>query len=233
MFSYISAWNYKRRRREEDSQLIIDSFGSKETIAWRDLTKFSKISVVTHGDEVHPLISFADIIAFLTDVKLYNAEIPNRKLNAQNLEKAWSGVFDVDCAYIDSTRIKKIAWINNDHIDFSKYLLKPTIFFISDDISAAGINEEVTSVPDVSMKKGKRMMALEPVKNAIDLAARKGYSFKFYDPYIDVKNVSDGDIVVYMGEKSKQLAKYLEDGFDVKLYRAKDVKRELSSLHDC
>jgi len=69
MFSYISAWNYKRYRKEEKCRLIIDAFSSKETTAWKELTKFSDISVVSHGDEVSPFISFADIATALINLE--------------------------------------------------------------------------------------------------------------------------------------------------------------------
>ena len=235
MFSYISAWNYKRYRKEEESKLMIDAFSSKETAAWKELTKYSDISVVSHGDEVHPLISFADIIASLTDAKLYGADVPYRHLNVQNLKKAWDGTFKVEVTYIDANHLNKIKWNSNDHIDYTKYMLKPTLFFISDDLNVTGINEDIipaSKSPSASIKKGKRLMELLPVKNAINLAALNGYSFRFYDPNMDAKYVQDGDVIVWMGNKSKDIAEYLEDGFDVKLHRAKEIKRLLSSLQD-
>jgi len=232
MFSYISAWNYKRFRRDEECRLVIDAFSSKETTAWRDVEKSSNIVVVSHGDEVHPMISYADIVAFLTDVKLYTAEKNNRWLTKQNLEKAWENVFRVDATYIDVSSISKIRWINDDQIDYSSYLQKPTVFFISDDQSVKGINSGLANEPIKSVKKSKRMMAMQPVKDTIRLAALRGYSFRFYDPHQDEKYVADGDIVVYMGDMSKKVAEYLEDGFDIEIVRAKNVKNKLRGLQD-
>ncbi|MCL1984619.1 MAG: hypothetical protein FWG58_04390 [Methanomassiliicoccaceae archaeon] len=230
MFSYISAWNYWRYRREEKCKMVIDAFSSKETYAWRELTKSCDIVVVSHGDEVHPLISYADIVAFLTDVKLYNAEEDGRQLTKPNLEKAWDGVFSVEATYIDVSAISKIKWINDDQIDYTPYLQKPTVFFISDDLSAKGVNTEIVEEPVKAVKKSKRMMAMQPVKDAIRLAALSGYSFRFYDPYQDEKYVADGDIVVYMGEASKKTAEYLDDGFDIEIIKAKNVKNKLKNL---
>ena len=234
MFSYISAWNYKRWRKDEGGMIIVDAFGSKETIAWRELTKTNKISIVSHGDEVHPLISYADLIAFLTDVKLYNSKLlRDRKLTLKNLEKVWKGVFKVDSAYIDLNYVNKIKWVNEEHIDIKKYMLKPTIFFISDDPDKEGVNE-VTTISDYSpMKKSKRLMELRPVKNAINFAALRGASFRFYDPYLDEKYVADGDVLVYAGDKSKKIANYLSDSFDVEVYKAREIGKKLSSLQDC
>jgi hypothetical protein len=38
MFSYISAWNYMRRKDGEEYELMIDGFRSKNTIAWDELS---------------------------------------------------------------------------------------------------------------------------------------------------------------------------------------------------
>jgi hypothetical protein len=232
MFSYISAWNYWRHRKDEKCKLIVDAFTSKETYAWRDLVKSSDIVVVSHGDEVHPMISYADLVAFLTDVKLYNSEKENRWLTKTNLEKVWEGVFNVESTYVDRSSISKIKWINNNHIDYSRYLQKPTVFFLSDDLSQKGINSDIVNEPVKILKKNKKMMAMQPVMDAIKLAALSGYSFRFYDPYQDEKYVADGDIIVYMGEMSKKTALYLEDGFEVETIKAKNVKNKLKGLQD-
>ena len=183
---------------------------------------------------IFELINTVDIAASLTDTKLYNSEFQHRKLNIDNLKKAWKGTFEVEGRYIDEQSIGKIKWNTNDHIDYTSYMLKPTLFFISDDLNTSGINVSMIAAeePTVKKKKSKRLMDLQPVKNAINLAALKGYSFRFYDPDLDSKYVRNGDVVVWMGEKSKNIAEYLDDGFDVRLYRAKEIKRELSGLHD-
>ena len=232
MFSYISAWNYWRYRRDEKHKLIIDAFSSKETFAWRDIARSSDIVVVSHGDEVHPMISYADLVAFLTDVKLYSADKESRFLTKKNLEKVWDGVFSVESTYIDVSSISKVKWINETQIDYSSFLLKPTLFFISDDISIKGINSGLVEEPVNTVKKSKRMMTMQPVKDAVKLAALNGYSFRFYDPHQDEKYVADGDIIVYMGDMSKRTAEYLEDGFDIEIIQAKRVKDKLKGLHD-
>jgi len=228
MFSYISAWNYNKCKKTEECKLVIDSFGSKETTAWRELTRSSDISVVSHGDEVHPLISYADIVAFLTDAKLYDTK---QSLSIENLENIWAGVFDVKCRYIDVTRIRKIKWLNEKEIDIREYMLKPTVFFISDDPDRVGVND-INEKPKAIEKKSKRLMELTSVRDAITFAAVRGYSFRFYDPYQDEKYVCDGDTIVYAGNKSKELSEYLADHFEVKIFRARDIKSEIKGLHD-
>jgi len=227
MFSYISAWNYKRFGRGKGSKLVIDAFTSKETTAWRELERSSDISIVSHGDEVHPLISFADIVAFLTDIKLYNAKLG---LTIKNLEDVWEGVFEVECNYIDVSSIHKIKWLNEEPIDISRHMLKPTVFYISDDPDWVGINGIVEKPP--MEKKSKRQMGLAPVRNALIFAALRGCSFRFFDPHLDEKYVSDGDIIVYAGNRSKERAECFEDQYEVTVYKAKEVERELRGLYD-
>jgi hypothetical protein len=228
MFSYLSAWNYNRCKKDEGCRLVIDSFSSKETTAWRELTRSNDVSVVSHGDEVHPLISYADIIAFLTDIKLYDTK---QSLTIKNLENIWEGVFDTRSRFIDSSRLHKIKWLNEKQIDISKYMHKPTVFFISDDPDRTGVND-IAERPQAIEKKSKRLMELKSVRDAITFAAINGYSFRFFDPYLDEKYVGDGDTIVYAGKKSKELAEYLGDHFEVKIYKAKDIKGKLSGLND-
>lgn len=75
-------------------------------------------------------------------------------------------------------------------------------------------------------------MSMLPVKNAMEFAAINGCSFRFYDPDTDSENVRDGDHIVYMGNRSKQIADYLSHGYEVNVYKAKDIKRILNGLHD-
>jgi len=226
MFSYISAWNYKRYRWKDESKLLIDSFRSKETLAWKELIKYSNITIVPHGDEVNPLISFADIIAHMTDVKLYNSEIENRRLSLQSLKNIWNGTFEVESTYIDETYLNKVKWTNDKQIDLKPYLLKPTVFFISEEPKTDGINEGLIQVDsEKTTKKSERLTGWKPVREAMDFATLNGYAFQFFDPNTDHKNINDGDIIIYLGEKSKQLATFYEDGFDVNIYKAKEVRK--------
>ena len=230
MFSYISAWKYQRYHRGFDCKILIDSFRSKETIAWKELSKNPNIVIVPHGDDVNPLISFADIVVFMTDVKLYSADPRNRTLNSQNLKVIWKGVFNVHSSIIGENFLNKVKWINENLVDFKKYLLKPTVFFMADDLKTDDINKEIFSKATeepISKKKSKRLMELQPVREAVEYAALHGCSFQFFDPSTDSKNIYDNDIIVYMGDKSRQLATYYEDGFDIKIYKAKEIRKYL------
>lgn len=235
MFSYLSAWAYQRYHRNLDCKLLIDSFRSKETIAWKELSKNSNIVIVPHGDDVNPLISFADVVVSMTDVKLYRAEPQNRTLNLCNLKTAWEGVFDVHSSIIGEKLLNKVKWVNEDLVDFKEYVLKPTVFFMSDDPKVDEINKEILSEtvrePIAKNKsKSKRLMELQPVRETVEYATLHGYSFQFFDPYTDSKNVCNGDVIVYMGDRSRQLATYYEDGFDIEIFKAKEIRKHLKKF---
>lgn len=69
----------------------------------------SSPTVVVHGDDVDPLISFADLVAFMTDVKLYCADKNHRILKPENIEYVWRDVFDVEVRFIDRNALHKIT----------------------------------------------------------------------------------------------------------------------------
>ncbi len=74
MFSYITASSFlhqNRHRATGNLPIHIDAFRSKQTAAWEKVRVESKPSIYFRGDECNPLISCADLIAFLTDAKLY------------------------------------------------------------------------------------------------------------------------------------------------------------------
>ena len=41
---------------------------------------------------------------------------------------------------------------------------------------------------------------------------------------MDSDKVRDGDVIVYMGENSKRIARTYEDGFDIEIYKAKELR---------
>lgn len=82
-------------------------------------------------------------------------------------------------------------------------------------------------MPSEVEKKSKRLMKLQPVKNAINYATSNNCSFRVYDPYTDEKYVSDDDVIVYMGDKSKKIAEYLNDAFNIRIFKAREIGKKL------
>jgi len=153
MFSYISAWNFIRRHIHSDYDLYIDSFRSKFTLAWDELVKYKSPKVFPRGDECNPFISFADIIAFLTDVKLYTSTPSHRRLTKENVEYVWKDYnFEVDCHYLDESIYSKFKWYNNELIDIRPYLAHPIVFLLIDQIEQFDISPKLS--PDQTTLTG-------------------------------------------------------------------------------
>jgi len=238
MFSYITAWNFQKINRKK-YKLVIDGFSSKETIAWRELINHNDVMVYPHGDECNPFISLADIIAFLTDLKLYNTDYEHRQLFPENVKYIWEDYsFDVECRFLDEKLFSKYRWESNDMINYSDYLARPVIFLLVDEIeklapsiisveSSFQTTLEGEAVP-IEPKKFRRVIQkMEPYQCALKYAIQKNGCLQFFDPRIDSNKVKDGDVIVYMGEKSKSIANALYDAFDITKWRFRDLKKEL------
>jgi hypothetical protein len=87
MFSYLSAWSYFALPRTSQSEIMLDSFSSKHTHAWNTLVNKTKPKIFPHGDECNINIMLADIIAYLTDAKLYTQK---KALRKENIQEIWS-----------------------------------------------------------------------------------------------------------------------------------------------
>jgi len=237
MFSYITAWNFQRRNKEKYN-LLIDGFSSKETIAWRELINYNEnITIYPHGDECNPFISVADIMAFLTDAKLYNVDRDHRHLFPENVEFIWEEYsFEIDCFFLDDKIFSKYKWEGEDLIDISDYLARPVVFVIVDEIEKLlpkHISNQYQTTfdgdvfPSKERKFKKILQKLPPYQYALKYAIEKGGCIQFFDPKIDSDKVRDGDIVVYAGETSKKIADTLSDIFDIEVLKLKELKSKI------
>jgi hypothetical protein len=75
MFSYITAWAHSGRHRLEKNEYLIDNFSSKHTTAWHDLTNHLIPKIFPRGDECNEFISVADMVAYLTEKKLWDQKL--------------------------------------------------------------------------------------------------------------------------------------------------------------
>jgi hypothetical protein len=128
-YSYITAWSYQAIEERRQDQLILDGFRGPRTYAWEDITSNNKPQIYSHGDECNPLISIADIIAFLTDKKLYAAY---KHLEPQSIEDVWTDYnFEKEVHYLTQNILSKIRWYTEDTIDITEYYVHPTVFLYS------------------------------------------------------------------------------------------------------
>lgn len=247
IFSHIAAWNYVRRHPNEDTEIHIDGFHSKSTIAWEELRSRCDPKVYFRGDECNPFISLADIIAFMTDVRLYQAKVgpPDdlmkyRRLCVQNVESIWSGLsFDVECRYLDRYMLPKIAWTSNEHIDTVPVTARPMVFLLVDDIEKLAPNTvslppEQTIFPTNGREEPKRfrkiLQDMDPYQATVTYAYLKGGCVQFFDRYIDGGKVRDGDSLVYMGENSRKIAMTYDDGYNIEVLRVRDLRNKVKEM---
>lgn len=134
MFSYLTAYSFlgKPENDQIEWNVLIDSFKSKSTQAWSDLTKRIQPKIYIRGDECNPFICLADLAAFLTDCKLYSQYL---KLSLENLVKMYEGYpFEVKVHWFDQRMLSKIKWYDDSLIDFSKYLARPITYLLIDPV---------------------------------------------------------------------------------------------------
>jgi len=240
-FSYITAWSFFGKRNPAEYTALIDGFRGKRTPAWDDLTARTKPEVFPRGDECNPFIAFADLVAFLTDVKLWQQkEKQDRMLFPENVKAVWEPYpFAVDVRYLDPEVKSKYTWYSNDLIDVGPYLKRPVVFFLADEIEKIEIAAS-TSIDPAQTELNLRL-PLEPrprkfreVLQRMDpyiavtwLAYKRGGCTQFFDRYTDADRVRDGDVMVYMGERSKQIATTYAHAYEIEVMSAKDLRRML------
>lgn len=248
-FSYISAWNFIRKRDPDELAILLDGFRSKNTIAWDELSSWCKPTVFSHGDECNPFISLADIVAFLTDVRLYQrkpgpTEDPMlyRGLRPGNVDEIWENAgFGVDCRFLDKNMLSKISWYSNDLIELSSILARPVVFFLVDQVEKIKIGEIKSSDTQARLDTepteeprpfSKVVQRLDPYHAALIYAERKGGCLQFFDRYIDSDKVRDGDVMVYMGDNSKRIAQTYSDAYDIEIIKARDLRDKIKKMND-
>lgn len=246
-FSYISAWNYMRRKDGDEYDLMIDGFRSKNTIAWDELSTKCSPTVFSHGDECNPFISVSDIMAFLTDTGLYQRDpgpptdpMQFRGLRPDNVHEVWENCsFKTDCRFLDQKVLTKFTWYDDQVIDTASFLARPIVFFLVDQLEKIPIAEpqgvEGPSAPlsaPTQKRFSKTVQYQDPFHAALMYAERLGGCVQFYDRYSDSDKVRDGDVLVYMGDNSKKIAQTMADGFDIEMIKAKDLRKKIKNFQD-
>lgn len=246
-FSHVAAWNYVRRHPDQDTEIHIDGFRAKYTKAWEELRSQCDPKIYFRGDECNPFISLADIMAFMTDTRLYQARIgpaqdpmKHRRLCVQNVENIWSDFsFGIECRYLDKYTLPKIVWNSNEHIDTVPLTARPMVFLLVDDIEkfaskTAELPPEQTVFSTNDGEEPKRFRKLlqdmDPYKATVTYAYLKGGCVQLFDRHIDGGKVRDGDSLVYMGENSRKIAMTYDDGYDVEVLRVKDVRSKVKEM---
>ena len=234
MFSHIAAWNYFGKERKRDTEVQLDNFNSKQTYAWADLISIVKPKIFPHGDECNPYIMVADIIAYLTDAKLY---IQKLKLEPKSLQKIWEPYgFQIEMHFLDASSVAKYRWYSDDPINLTPYLAHPLVFLLVDELERLQPNpppieeeEESTEESPPPVVEEKRFVKLirrmEPWYAATAYAYHKGGAAQLFNFHIDRTKVQDGDIMVYVGTRSKELAESFSHMYDIEVLSAKELRK--------
>jgi len=231
-FSALTAWAFTSNHKFADKSVLIDSFRYKKMVAWERLIEKKTPLVFPHGDECNPFIAIADIIAFLTDTKMYGLgrnDKSFRRLTPDNIKKVWEGYsFDVDSWFLDEKGLGLYAWKKNELINLEPYIKRPIIFFIADQIEFDRVarSPDALSIKDIpeERKFNRQLRKMPAFKAATKYAYQIDGSIQFYDPFQDSRLIKDGDIIVYMGPQSKIIADTFSDANDIAVYKAKKIR---------
>ncbi len=250
MFTHIAAWSYFGVPRTHVEEMQLDGFYSKETEAWSDLLRQTKPKIFPHGDECNPYIMIADLIAYLTDVKLY---IQHKNLRRENLKEIWEPYgFQVESHFLDFDVSGKYKWNSEQMIDTTPYIAHPVIYLLADSLellqpASAPLEKKQENKetrddenPDSLPKNMKKMMEeakfrklvrkMDPWYAVTAYAYSKSGSALLFDYYVDNKKVQTGDTMVYVGPKSKEMAESFNDIFDIEVLSAKEVRKKVNQL---
>lgn len=160
------------------------------------------------------------MIAFLTDVKLYKSKL---RLQPDDIKRAWTGYpFQIDAYYMDVGTESKYSWYTEELIDVENYLARPMLFFIFDEL-VSELPESVTAED----KLGHLLLTMQPYQDLANYAFLHGGGFQRFDSLTDMRKVKDGDTVVYLGPKSKNLAETITDLAEVEIMPLKDLRTKL------
>jgi len=236
MFSYLTANSYLFRNDyslPSNVEFLIDAFRSNRTRAWENIVSVIEPKVYWRGDECNPFISCADLIAFLTDAKLYDQKL---KLEPTDLSKAWNAYsFDINVHYYDNRSLGLYTWKTNDIINVTRYIAKPTVFLAVDEFEkpeyAETITESLTQEIGVSDRTGVRkfhnvIKRSDVYYSALRYAFNKSGSMKIFHRYEDMDTIRDGDVFVYVGENSKKVGQGFQHAFDIELLSGLEPRRK-------
>jgi hypothetical protein len=206
MYSYLTAWTAGKAGIKLSEDVRIDAFESKQTAAWSQLINDTAPSVWLHGDEVDPLVCTADLIAFATDRLLYREKV---KLNPGNIQTMWkTNGREVTSWLVGHGNVDWVTWKTDEGIDPMPHIRHPIVFLLRD------LPEAYASPP-----KGKGFSSLmqsgPPFESALCLAVKKHGCLKFFNEFDDPKYIKDGDVFIYAGDKSKELAQVYKDMYDI------------------
>ena len=245
MFSYLTAQSYvyANKRIPGDTDIRIDSFTSKQTRAWDTLAEH-RPRVYWRGDECDAAIACADLLAFLTDAKLYASRL---RLDPDNVRRVWEPYsFDVGVSVYGHGNLWSYAWYSNKPVDVGPYVAKPTVFLSIDDLADPALEGAGDGQDDddagvaraaapgdarprpisfhIAIKRSDTYVAA--VRRAFELSG----SLKIFKLDEDVQSVRDNDVFVYIGDKSKRMGRMLQHSADIDVVSGLELRRAIKKV---
>lgn len=207
-FSYLTAWGYLHNGYfDKKDKMLVDGFRGKITYAWEELQAETSPIVYPHGDECNVYIATADMIASLTDKKLYDNYL---RLTPKEITSVWEEYsFKVEVRFLDANIISQIKWNSNEEIKTANFHAKPTIFLKADGYNTSDI-KKLSVYPDATM-----------------LACQMNGCLQGFDKKMDSDKIRDGDVFVYAGKESEESAMTLKDIYDIHAIPFKELKQKV------
>lgn len=190
-FPLFCAWRIAEFIHSNNFEVLLDHFTYKTCKAWKQVSHLN-LHVLPSGDKSNPLIATADIILQLIELRRSKAKLwynygTFRKLFPELNQK----IFEYS---INQGHYGSIYPYDNKNLILSNKLKHPLIFVIKDPNN------------DISTESLKNDKSMNPI---FDLAHAVDGGVKFYNRDEDLKNIHDGDFVIYFSERGKQTAQML------------------------
>lgn len=195
-FPLIGIWRYRDYLRQNVDEIFVDGVTSKPFDGWREIQDLP-IKIMFSGDKCNPLISTADILAYLITLRSKKRYRISRnkeksKYTPDNLLSMLPELKNkIKVAIINEKAFRYISPLTNKGLNIN-YKLKHPIIFLLKDKSQYLTTEVLESLPNFNL--------------IYDFACSKGASVKFYDKDEDKGRMEKGDYIVYFSEEGKKAA---------------------------
>lgn len=189
-FPAICAWRISELLEPTTTQFHLDSYEGHISEAQEEIEKNFQIFVYPHGDCSNPLISTADLLLHLLDVRLANQR---KLLIYENIRPTLHEFGEKIHAYpISNKHLPKITPIDKIPVDTTSKIKHPVYWVFK-------TNPLVTN---------EFLKNSEQYRNLIDLAAGKGGVVKSFNKQSDPPAIQSGDYGVYFDTMGKETAEF-------------------------
>lgn len=190
-FPAICVWRIKDFLNENNISCHLDNFSLQPCDAWKEI-KDMPLKVFFSGDKCNPLISTADIVINLLQLRLAKARKFYQYGNFRSiLPELNNKVFE--CS-ISHRHYNSISPLDNKLINLRDYMQHPIIYILNE-----------SEFIDSNELKSDSIM-----DKVYNLAYAKCGCVKIYDKKEDKRHIKDGDYIIYFTDKGKNFVEILK-----------------------